>query len=307
MAETLVIHPGALGDVLLALPALRALRSGHPGDTLSLAAQPRIGGLLAALGVVDRALPFDSLGLHALFAEGPLPQRGGALGQATRVVSWFGARDATFVRRLSAAAPGAVIAPPAPADGTGVWEHLLRTVAGPALEQPWLAPVTVPEPLAEDGRRCLEAEGWDGMSRLVLVHPGAGGARKRWPVEGFARVLADLARRARLALVIHEGPADAEAVEALARRSRAPAARLVRPPLPLLAAALRHVAVYVGSDSGISHLAAAVGAPSVVLFTGATHAWLPWASNARPLVVTTGTLDEPDVARVLGAVNELLA
>jgi len=141
----------------------------------------------------------------------------------------------------------------------------------------------------------------------VLVHPGAGGARKRWSAEGFARVLADLARRDRLATVIHEGPADAEAVQALAAHSGATAARLVRPPLPRLAGVLHQVAAYVGSDSGISQLAAAVGAPSVVLFTGATLAWRPWASNARPLVVTTEKLEEPDVARVLGAVNELLA
>jgi ADP-heptose:LPS heptosyltransferase len=51
MGQTLVIHPGPLGDVLLAIPALRALRKRH-GAGLILAAQTRIGDLLHVLGVV---------------------------------------------------------------------------------------------------------------------------------------------------------------------------------------------------------------------------------------------------------------
>jgi len=55
--------------VLLAIPALRALRSGEPRDTLVVAAQPRIGRLLEILGVVDRSIDFEALGLDALFQE----------------------------------------------------------------------------------------------------------------------------------------------------------------------------------------------------------------------------------------------
>ncbi|RPH76792.1 MAG: glycosyltransferase family 9 protein, partial [Candidatus Rokuibacteriota bacterium] len=56
-AVTLAVHPGALGDVLLAVPALRALRA-TAGGRLVLAAQPRIGALLQALDVVDHAVAF---------------------------------------------------------------------------------------------------------------------------------------------------------------------------------------------------------------------------------------------------------
>jgi ADP-heptose:LPS heptosyltransferase len=306
VAETLVIHPGALGDVLLAVPALRTLRSRYPEASLSLAAQPRIGELLAALGVVDRALPFDSLRLEPLFVDGPLPERTGALGSAARVISWFGARDPTFVRRLSQLAPGAIIAPPAPAGGLAVWEHLVRTVGGQTAERPSLAPVTVPQSLAEDGLRWLGTAGWAGTNRLVMIHPGAGGVAKRWPTERFARLLEDLARSERFSIVIHEGPSDAEAVAAFLARYRAPAMRLVEPPLPRLAGILRHVAVYVGNDSGISHIAAAAGTPSVVLFTTATLAWSPWAPNARPVVLTLPQLEAADVARVVANVRGLL-
>src|SRR4030095_7704266 len=70
--RVLVIHPGALGDVLLAVAALRALHALDGGARVSLAAQPRLAALLAGAGVADEALSFDTLGPAALFAGGPL-------------------------------------------------------------------------------------------------------------------------------------------------------------------------------------------------------------------------------------------
>src|SRR4030095_6463368 len=67
---TLAVHPGALGDVLLAVPALRALRAGA-GGPLVVAAQPRIGALLEALEVVDGHVGFEALGLDALVVDDP--------------------------------------------------------------------------------------------------------------------------------------------------------------------------------------------------------------------------------------------
>src|SRR5205085_10955137 len=80
---TLAIHPGALGDVLLAVPALRALRARGP---VTLAAQPRLAALLRALDVVDAAVAFDGLALDALFVDAAA--RTPRLPPAARVVSW---------------------------------------------------------------------------------------------------------------------------------------------------------------------------------------------------------------------------
>jgi hypothetical protein len=298
--------------VLLAVPALRALHA--QGGAVTIAAQPRIGALLVALGVAEDALAFDTLGLDALFVESrPAPDMRCArhLATAGRVVCWFGARDAGFVRRLRGLAPDAVVAPPATATGR-VWEHLLHTVAGvgvalrpasaidgaPAVrEQPRAdrAPVVVSSTLREQGRGALREAGWDGAAPVVVVHPGAGGLAKRWPVEGFAGVVADLDAT----IVVHQGPADAEAARALLGHLRRRALALVDPPLPALAGVLASAAAYLGNDSGISHLAAAVGAPSVVLYTEAALPWLPWSPTARCLTVTTTTLvpAERDAAR----------
>lgn len=299
---TLVIHPGALGDLVLAIPALRALRRSRPGDLL-LGAQPRIGALLAALGEVDGHLAFDALGLAALFADDPGDAPDPVLVGAAGVVSWFGAADAGYVRRLRALVPDTVVAPSVGKD-SAVWPHLVSTVGAPAPGD--CGPVSLPPALVAEGRRLLEAAGWDGGSRLLLVHPGASGPAKRWPTEGFASVVDDVAGPRGLRVAIHQGPTDGDAGPTLRASLRTPPLVLDRPGLGELAGALRHVAGYLGNDSGISHLAAAVGVPALVLFSAATLAWRPWSPSAKPLSVSMTTVEAADVRAVRNALAALL-
>jgi hypothetical protein len=302
--STLVIHPGPLGDLLLAVPALRALRRLPGGEPLELAARPSLGALLVALGVADGWRDAEALGLGTLFVGEDVP-RVPALEGRSRVVSWFGARDPVYVRRLRTVAPGAIVASPT-GDGTlPVWTHLLRSVGAPA--GAWQEPLSVPEPLAEAGRRALEAAGWDGGRPLALVHPGAGSRDKRWPAEAFAEVLGRLAGRGPLRVVVHQGPADADAVQALGRHLGCAVPVLREAPLDVLAGALAHADAYLGNDSGPSHLAAALGVPGVVVFQAHRLSWRPWWAGARPVVATTAAVVGSEVAAVTGRLAEALA
>ena len=301
---TLAIHPGALGDVLLAIPALRALRGQRPDQPLVVAAQPRLGRLLTALGEVDRCVDFESLGLGALFMAEPAPPAPPVLARAGRVVCWFGARDPRFRANLRALAPGAVVASPA-ADDVPVWQHLRRTV-GAALDGD-TRPVRVSPSIETMGREALRGAGWDGARPVILLHPGAGSAGKRWPVEGFAAVARDACRSRPLALIVHEGPADADAASALMASLGPKAVRLQEPPLEALAGALAEAALYLGNDSGVSHLAAAVAAPSVVLFTAALLGWRPWSPAPRLCVVSTRGLGAADLEEATAAARAVLA
>ncbi len=290
--------------MLLAVPALRALKAAQPSAAVVLAAQPRIGSLLAALGAIDAHRSFDALGLETLFVDEGRPARVEALAAAARVVCWFGARDPVFVNRLAQTAPGAIVAPRA-GDGTvAVWEHLLQNVAAPAGD--WCGALSVPPALRADGHRALRAAGWDGATPLLMVHPGAGGPGKRWPAVGFARALDGVVEDRRLSFVIHAGPADRDAATALASALDGTPLVLEDPPLPELAGALSHAAAYLGNDSGVSHLAAAVGVRSLILFESAKLAWRPWCVAARPLVVTTSALEAGDVAAVGAGARALL-
>ena len=295
VGPALAAHPGALGDVLLAIPALRALRATSGGVTL--AAQRHVADLVVALGEADHARAFESLRLDTLFAGDGTAD----LPHADRVVCWFGARDADFIRRLRGQAPGAVVAPSV---GPGlVWEHLLATTGAPA--GAWRAPARVDPSLVAAGGAALAAAGWNGRRRVLLVQPGASAATKRWPAEGFAAALAGLAARDDVSLVLHEGPNDREAVEALTARLPA-ALRLREPALPALAGALRRAAAYLGNDCGVSHLAASVGTPAVVLFVPANLAWRPWAVEPQVVTVGTARVESTDVAAVRAAIERRL-
>lgn len=278
--STLVIHPGALGDVLQAVPALRALRS---RSVLTFAGQSRFGALLRDLRVVDAAVSFDSLGLSALFTREPLPA---ALGERLivfdRVISWFGAREATYRERLAAAARRVMIAPPVPGDESPVpvWQHLLATIGSPSVAD--LSPLAVPCAWRDEAHGALDRIGVATGRALLVIHPGAGGAWKRWPTRDLVDAIDRVQRETDAQALIHQGPADRDAADELARALASPVPRLVEPVLPLLAGVLTRASAYLGSDSGVSHLAAAVGAPATILFPDATRErWRPWSPTAR--------------------------
>jgi len=302
-ATVLVIHPGALGDVLLGIPALRSLRARHPGTRLALAAQPHLGRMLVALGEADQASAFESLGLESLFVDDGGPAAAPAIRDAACVVCWFGSGDPTFTRRLRALAPSAVVASAA-GDGTcAVWQHLAATVGSeePAAREP----AVVSRDFAAEGRDALSEAGWDGHTPVLVVHVGAGGLAKRWPVEGFAQVIAAVARRHDVAVAIHEGPADAGAVATLAGRVDG-AFVLKRLELPRLAGALRHTAAWLGNDSGVTHLAAAVGVPTVALFSAENVAWRSWSPTSHVVVIDPTRVTTEHVAAVTAALHDRL-
>jgi len=283
---SLAIHPGALGDVLLAIPALRALR--ESSAKVILAAQPHIASLVVALGEADAACDFESLRLDALLAG----DEGACLPQAARIVCWFGARDPCFPRRLAELAPRVTVAP-STAPGRDVWEHLLVTAAEPGATAR-REPAHVAEALQRDGAAALDAAGVDPSRPIVVVHPGA-----------FADTLTTVSARAGIAVVIHEGPADADVVAQLA--SLLPSARVLRTPaLGALAGVLARCTAYVGNDSGVSHLAAAVGAPAVILFAPSNLAWRPWTEVPRVVTVAMERANDSDVGAVRGALGALL-
>jgi len=300
--------------VLLAIPALRVLGRSSARDTLALAAQARISRLLETLGVVDRAVDFESLGLDALFAAAPggqareWPARCAQdLRRATRVVAWIGAREPAFVERLTALVPGSIVAASVGV-GRPVWQHLVATLGATEAggDHALRAPVGVPATLVDEARRELVGHGWNERDRLLLVHPGAGGTGKRWASAGFAAVLERVAALPAVAVLLHQGPSDSAAIAALPKHVTARAIRLREPPLPLLAGTLSHVAGYLGNDSGISHLAAATGAPAVVLFGAERLIWRPWALHVEPLVVSLAAEEQSDIERVTSAVTALL-
>jgi ADP-heptose:LPS heptosyltransferase len=286
--DTLVIHPGALGDVLQAVPALEALaRLGH---RVTFAGQPRMGELLQGSGLVLAATPFDTFGLEALFADvSVLDRLASRLSRFRRVVSWFGAREPGYAGRLGALVPEVIVAPPVPDDESPltVWEHLVETLSAWNVARPAeLHALATTERWRIAARTALMALGVDEGRPLLIAHPGAGARWKQAPTARFAQALERMVADGRFEVVVHQGPADGPAVDALVTTLGIPTHRYLEPTLTELAGALALAQAYLGSDSGVSHLAASVGTPSVILYPPETlRRWAPWAPSAVALGV----------------------
>jgi ADP-heptose:LPS heptosyltransferase len=107
-----------------------------------------------------------------------------------------------------------------------------------------------------------QRRGWQASSRVLVMHPGSGGKRKRWAMDGFAQVAHWWRERAKGQVVILLGPAEDGEVMVWSQ------AGIVESSLSLwqVSALLSRADLYVGNDSGVSHVAGAVGARGVVLF-----------------------------------------
>jgi ADP-heptose:LPS heptosyltransferase len=269
-----VVRGGAIGDFVVALPALRALAAG--GRRLRL-----VGNRAAALGLApelfERVDSTDDPAWTGLFAdELPLPVDGDAA-----VVLL---KDAAVGVRLDAAGAAPILSArpfPEPSSPLHVADYLLGAVAPACSERPVAPAIPAIAPSAEERARARQRLRQAGVGgAYAVLHPGSGSPRKNWPLERFARV-ADRLTSAGLSIVVTTGPADAGVVAGLSRLVGAPVVRLDELPLAGLAGLLADAALYVGNDSGPSHVAAAVGSPTVAIF-GPTRAsrWAPRGPSA---------------------------
>jgi len=289
--RVLVVRPGALGDLVLAEPAVRRLR--EAGACVSLAVSGRLVTFARACLGADEVLDFDAPPFGRLFGGEPPAE----LSRFDAALVFLAGCPADVAVRLASSGIGRVeLAEPSPREGSGVHaaDHLAQAVKRLGLS-PALEAEAVP-------RVEVAPAGLEDVPRPVLaVHPGAGSAAKCWPAQRFAAVAARWreARGGGVALV--EGEADASTAAAFLESFR-PDAHLAHRPLAELASALAGADAYLGNDSGVTHLAAAAGARVVALF-GPTDArlWAPRGERVTVLCADSGRLADLDVEAVTAA------
>jgi ADP-heptose:LPS heptosyltransferase len=259
-----VLFPGALGDFICFLPALLALRQRHQGRMLLLA-KPAHLELVRCPGLHGASI--DRREVSDLFASQTDVDAGTRtlLGGCAFAYSWSGFRDPHFPARLAAATGG--VTHVYPFRGTQRGEHAQAYYAR-CVQAGADAPVG--DAIARDDAwlpAFLERHDLKERS-FLLLHPGSGSAAKNW--QGFAELAKRWRQHRDEAVIGLAGPAD----DVVAARLDAPVARDLS--LPQVAALLSLAAGYLGNDSGISHLAGAVGTTGVALF-GASDptVWAP--------------------------------
>jgi ADP-heptose:LPS heptosyltransferase len=124
----------------------------------------------------------------------------------------------------------------------------------------------------------LSAAGIDERQPFALVHPAAAFATKQWAVDKFARIVEELATRGIPSIVLVTA-AEAGIAAELRKQSAAPVIVFDDLSLPEVASLAHRARIFIGNDSGVAHIAAAVGAPSIVIFGSSNRAhWQPWAT-----------------------------
>jgi len=319
-AGILAIHPGALGDVILLARLLQALRDActTEGGTseIRLVAGRERAELLCELGAVDEALDFDALPMEEVFADRPAAECSlpGRIGTCKVLVSCLAAGDRRAESRLAQLlqAERAIFLPVRPPEGfpghlVDLWAQRIG-VTGVSLGA-W----TVPEEFRSHARSALAGAGAETNAPWALIHPGSGSREKSWPVKRFVKLARSLRAPRGSAMnpvqvlepVFVVGPTELdwwgrEAVALL----EAEFPTIVAPPLNVLAGLAAEAAIYIGNDSGPSHLAAAVGTRTIALFgpSNPVH-FRPLGRRVR--VFHRPRLSEVAVADVLAAMPSL--
>lgn len=267
-----VLRALGLGDLLTAVPALRALRRHFPQHEVVLLAPAALGELAVEERLVDRLVDVR-------------PWQVPRLGPVDLAVNLHG-RGPQSHRLLQALGPARLLAfGCADAGHRGPqWraeEHEVHR---------WcrlLAECGIP---ADPADLRLRLDPPEGRNRSAVVHPGAAAASRRWPAERFAAVVDRLVATG-WDVAVTAGPGEAD----LASRVAAGRAEVLREPsLPALADRLQHAGLLVVGDTGVGHLATACGTPSVRLFGPVRpDRWGPTIDTDRHVVLWKGGSGDP--------------
>jgi len=297
--KVLVFRGGALGDLILTLPVLASLRSGYT------AADLRLFGVMphARLGspVVSAVHDLDAPGVAPLFVESgkPDPALLEVIDGADLALSYLSDPAGTFGANLQRYGLKRLVAGPYRMSEYG--PHAVEQLAAPlaALDLSLVCPF----PKVEFPKLKAQHDGVD-----LALHLGSGSSRKNWPWERWRQLVERLQAEGlvrQIALVT--GEADERPTRAFLSGWHGNKVDVWdRLPLPELAGRLAGCAAFFGHDSGISHLAAAAGAPVLALF-GPTNprVWAPRGPRVQVIVSPAGQMHALDVDDVLQAARTM--
>ncbi|UCD80281.1 MAG: glycosyltransferase family 9 protein [Desulfobacterales bacterium] len=268
-SNLLMIHQGALGDFILTFPAVIRLRGYYP--SIDVLCQNQLGKLAGALGLAENCYPLESACWASLFNDRIDPKIKTLLAKYGKIIlfSISGQLEASIERITGK--PICRIPPRPPVDERiHVARFVLDNICNCGLIKKAETKLDdIPLPFGRGGPR---------HSRKILLHPGAGSVRKRWPVSNFLQVEAAL-KADGLEPEFVLGPAEENLANELQHSNRLVH---VLHDLQDLTALLKSAGGYIGNDSGASHLAAYIGLPTTVIFGPADpQRWTPIGRAVR--------------------------
>lgn len=325
----LVIDFGQLGDVVLSLPALRAVRKRFPKARITVAVGKPGAEVVALSGFADETLVVDRVGLRDGFK--PL-----SVLRVFQIVKEVRAKKFDFVidlhslsetnllgflsgapKRLFSRRPGrsldylANFHPRPPVETDHRKRHLidryLDVLRPLEIENADRLPTlkTRPADAAALERILIKAKA-DAGAPLVGLFPGAGHPSRRWPLEQFASLADFLIRNDEVRILVFVGPEERACIKDIRKQFPPSTVILEQLTIPQLAAAQARLAAFVSNDTGPMHIASAVGTPVVLLLDKrAPESYLPQGDRHR--VIYNSVIEDITVDEVYAATRSILA
>jgi heptosyltransferase-3 len=284
--RAVILQPGALGDCILTLPLVRAMKEALGLGGVDIIGHTEYTGILPGRSCVNSVRSIDSTQLHRLFAESdtfdledhdPLIN---AFADYAWIVTFMGEPDGNFEQNLiftancshSAEVITLSLKPPR-AERRHIAEYYVRQFVDQSGLTSDLAHVRSEDVLigvtAADrnhGLGLLDQVGIDVSKRLIILHPGSGGRRKCWHLENFIGIAKSL-RSSEVEVLFLLGPTERERLGAGDVARVGASAKLVADlSLTDVVGLLGCADAFVGNDSGVTHLAAGMGLRTLVVF-----------------------------------------
>ncbi len=315
----LVVQLADIGDLVLSTPALAALRDCFPDAHVALLTTPHSAPLVEGTGLVDEIIPFEKHVFDspkALLSPANLSRMQALSFRLRRgnfdtilffhhFTTRFGAQK--FAALAMAAGSkrrvgldngnGFFLTDRLPDEGFGAqhqaryWLNLVGLLGADTSARP--AQVAIAEDLSFLPAAIQPKFETDRIR--IAIHPGSGGfsLARRWDADKFAAVADALYKEFDAEIILVGGESDDVGSVRAAMRNK-PVDMSGRTNLPQLAAVLEACDLFIGSDGGVMHIAAAVGTPVVAIFGPSNpDAWRPWTPGGRSVVVTSGAQCSP--------------
>ena len=319
MHRILIIRGGAIGDFILTLPSLKALRDARPDAHIEILGYKHIAVLAENRFYAQAVRSIEYAGLSRFFAENSeLPgELADYFSNFDLIVSYLYDPDRIFEKNLRRSGVENLSCGPAKILETAgqAARQLARPLEDLGIKVRDLTETVFP---SVDDRQIAQEFLGPLQHPIIAIHPGSGSTEKNWPLENWSELFS---RRGPFSLpekesrqtgnccslIVVSGEADEVQTEHLEREWQNRRVRFVKNlPLPHLAAVLER-STFFGHDSGISHLAAAAGANCILLF-GPTdpNVWAPQNNNVRIFRAPGGRLTDLKIGDVEAAVTEAL-
>jgi heptosyltransferase III len=292
VSSMLILHQGALGDFILALPSLEILRKTFPRARAVFMGYPRILELVEKRFYAEEVLSIDQKGMASFFVrEGTLDPPLTKFFSTFDLIAVFGKDgEGNLIRNLKRVNTGQILhINPFPRwdERIHLTNHLLKELS----RYRFSTPGGFPRLYLNEADRMWGKAYWiergvtpEERGEMIIIHPGSGSKKKVWPLDRFLNLTEFLKRYLGSKILVVLGPAEGAEVRKAFEAENSPVLFLAKGlPLVRLASVMDGCRCFIGNDSGISHLAAALRVPTIAIF-GPTDPMV-WAPRGERAVV----------------------